>query len=115
MTRKLMSSGTKRSLILIADFVMPVSRLSLHHNEGVPLDKDFMKSYYFAFESTQIRMIFSKDYIVQARGYYEGEWYPRWTTIDSDYRFDLMLSSFSYCVSKACYCQEVRHGFWSHL
>lgn len=100
---------------MIADFVMPVSRLALHHNEGVPLDKDFFKSYYFAFESTQIRMIFNKDYFVQVRGHYEGCWYSSWTTVDSDYRFDEMFRSFSYAVSKACYCQEVRHGLWSHL
>lgn len=100
---------------MVSDFVMPVTRLAKHKADGVPLDDDFYKSFYFAFECTQVRMIFDKDYYVQVRGEFEGQWYNRWTTVDSDFRQNEMIRMFSYVVNRACFGIENRHGLWSML
>lgn len=109
-----MLSFIKRSSTL-NDFVIPLQRLAYNHNEGVPLDKDFYKSYYFCFESSQIKMVFDGDYVIKVRGYYEGEWYSRWTEVFRDFRQPLSIKEFFYTVNKVCYGQEVRHGLWSYL
>lgn len=97
------------------EFILPLQRLAHNHNEGVPLDKEFHKSFYICFESSQAKMVFDGDYVIKVRGYYEGEWYSRWTEVFRDFRQPLAVKEFSYVVNKVCFCQETRHGLWSCL
>lgn len=94
------------------EFIMPLTRLAKHRHDGVPLDKDFYKSYYFAFEFVQVRMIFDGDYHVQVRGQFVGDWYKKWTTIFTDFRQNEAIREFSYIVNQACYTVETAHGVW---
>lgn len=97
------------------DFVLPIQRLALHHNEGVPFDKDFFKAYYFCFESSQLKMVFDGNYVIKVRGYYEGDWFSRWTEVYRNFNQNSAIKEFLYCVNKICFTQEVRHGLWEYL
>lgn len=97
------------------DFVLPVQRLAIHHCEGVPFDKDFYKSYYLCFKSSQVKMVFDGDYVVKVRGHFDGTWFSRWTEVARNSHESCAVKDFSYAVNKVCFSQEVRHGVWSYL